>query len=150
MAASDADRRGLRGHPAGLRTDPGTEHVPSGWDPRRLAAAQSQAPREVQPEAVQLALDLDDAPALTEASGLPEMSAGECRVLALAGRGPGEQSQGSRRNAPAAFSGSGGRHRASSAKPLPNHVKSRAISIAALCPGAPVTPPPGCVPAPQR
>jgi error-prone DNA polymerase len=31
----------------------------------------------VQPEAVQLALDLDDAPAITEASGLPEMSAAE-------------------------------------------------------------------------
>ena len=77
MAASDADRRGLRAHPAGLRTDPGAEHVPAGWDPRRLAAAQSQAPREVQPEAVQLALDLDDAPAITEASGLPEMSAAE-------------------------------------------------------------------------
>ncbi len=43
-----------------------------------LAAAQSQAPRPVEAvTAVQLTLDLDDTPAITEASGLPEMSAAE-------------------------------------------------------------------------
>jgi error-prone DNA polymerase len=113
MERWDADRRGVRSHPASWRTDPGVEAaamttpVPGGgpaalgrigpaavggagsapvavggeapgWDPRLLAAAQSQAAREVEPvSAVQLTLDLDDAPALTEASGLPEMSAGE-------------------------------------------------------------------------
>ncbi len=47
-------------------------------DPRRSAAAQSQASSLTSPvTAVQLALDLDDVPALTEASGLPEMSAAE-------------------------------------------------------------------------
>jgi error-prone DNA polymerase len=75
-----ADREGSHLHPSGLRTDPGAEHLPVavGWDPRLLAAAQSQASREVEPvSAVQLTLDLDDAPSITEPSGLPEMSAGE-------------------------------------------------------------------------
>jgi error-prone DNA polymerase len=85
VAAWADDRQGIYSHPAKLRTDPGAGPgpVPGGephdpFDPRLLAAAQSQAAREVEPvSAVQLTLDLDDAPALTEASGLPEMSAGE-------------------------------------------------------------------------
>jgi error-prone DNA polymerase len=49
-----------------------------GSDPRTRAAAQSKAPLPVEPvTAVQLALDLDDVPALSEASGLPEMSGAE-------------------------------------------------------------------------
>ena len=49
-----------------------------GGDPRVLAAAQSQAALPVEPvTAVQLTLDLDDTPSVTEASGLPEMSAAE-------------------------------------------------------------------------
>jgi error-prone DNA polymerase len=47
-------------------------------DPRTLAAAQSKATPPAEPvTAVQLALDLDDIPALSEASGLPEMSGPE-------------------------------------------------------------------------
>jgi error-prone DNA polymerase len=47
-------------------------------DPRLLAAAQSQGPLPVGPiTAVQLTLDLDDAPVLGEPSGLPEMSGAE-------------------------------------------------------------------------
>ncbi len=47
-------------------------------DPRVLAAAQSQAALPVEPvTAVQLTLDLGDTPAITEASGLPEMSGAE-------------------------------------------------------------------------
>ncbi len=47
-------------------------------DPRVLAAMQSQAALPVGPvDAVQLALDLGDTPAITEASGLPEMSGAE-------------------------------------------------------------------------
>ncbi len=47
-------------------------------DPHELAAVQSKAPLPVEPvTAVQLTLDLDDIPALTEASGLPEMSGAE-------------------------------------------------------------------------
>ncbi|MBA3232455.1 MAG: DNA polymerase III subunit alpha, partial [Propionibacteriales bacterium] len=47
-------------------------------DPRMLAAAQSQAAIEVAPVTeVQLTLDLDDSPGLTESSGLPEMSGAE-------------------------------------------------------------------------
>ena len=43
-----------------------------------LAAAQSQAATRSSPvTAVQLTLDLDDTPALTETSGLPEMSGAE-------------------------------------------------------------------------
>ncbi|HEX2550130.1 MAG TPA: hypothetical protein VHK64_00930, partial [Nocardioidaceae bacterium] len=48
------------------------------FDPRTLAAAQSQAGLPPEPvTAVQLALDLDDVPALSEPSGLPEMSGAE-------------------------------------------------------------------------
>jgi error-prone DNA polymerase len=47
-------------------------------DPRVLAALQSQAAHPVEPvTAVQLTLDLDDTPSITEASGLPEMSGAE-------------------------------------------------------------------------
>jgi error-prone DNA polymerase len=47
-------------------------------DPRVLAAMQSQAALPVAPvTAVQLTLDLDDTPSITEASGLPEMSGAE-------------------------------------------------------------------------
>jgi error-prone DNA polymerase len=47
-------------------------------DPWTLAAAQSKAAAPVEPvTAVQLTLDLGDTPALTEASGLPEMSGAE-------------------------------------------------------------------------
>ncbi len=55
-----------------------THHPREGEDPRVLAAAQSQAALPVEPvTAVQLTLDLDDTPSVTEASGLPEMSAAE-------------------------------------------------------------------------
>ncbi|MDX6318935.1 MAG: error-prone polymerase [Nocardioidaceae bacterium] len=48
------------------------------FDPRTMAAAQSQAGLPPEPvTAVQLALDLDDVPALSEPSGLPEMSGAE-------------------------------------------------------------------------
>ena len=51
---------------------------PTGSDPWQLAAAQSQAAAPVEPiEAVQLTLDLGDTPALTENSGLPEMTGAE-------------------------------------------------------------------------
>ena len=51
---------------------------PMSSDPWTLAAAQSKATLPAEPiTAVQLALDLDDTPALTEASGLPEMSGPE-------------------------------------------------------------------------
>ncbi len=51
---------------------------PTGSDPWQLAAAQSQAAAPVeQVEAVQLTLDLGDTPALTENSGLPEMTGAE-------------------------------------------------------------------------
>ncbi|MDQ3480848.1 MAG: DNA polymerase III subunit alpha, partial [Actinomycetota bacterium] len=51
---------------------------PTGTDPRALAAAQSQGAKAVEPvTGVQLTLDLDDTPALTESSGLPEMSGAE-------------------------------------------------------------------------
>ena len=46
-------------------------------DPRDLAAAQSQAPAAVHPEAVQLALDLGDEPQLSAGSGLPDMAVPE-------------------------------------------------------------------------
>ncbi len=47
-------------------------------DPWTLAAAQSRATAPVEPvTAVQLTLDLGDTPALTEASGLPEMTGAE-------------------------------------------------------------------------
>ena len=47
-------------------------------DVRRRAAAQSRAPAPVEPaEAVQLTLDLGDAPGEAERSGLPEMTRGE-------------------------------------------------------------------------
>ncbi|MGI8888966.1 MAG: OB-fold nucleic acid binding domain-containing protein, partial [Nocardioidaceae bacterium] len=47
-------------------------------DPRALAAVQSQASMSNESvTAVQLALDLDDTPALTEISGLPEMTSAE-------------------------------------------------------------------------
>jgi error-prone DNA polymerase len=50
----------------------------AGEDPRALAAAQSQSAKPVERgDAVQLTLDLDDIPALSEASGLPEMSGAE-------------------------------------------------------------------------
>ncbi|MGI8433426.1 MAG: DNA polymerase III subunit alpha [Nocardioidaceae bacterium] len=50
----------------------------SSTDPRHLALAQSQAARPVEAvTAVQLTLDLDDTPALTEPSGLPEMTSTE-------------------------------------------------------------------------
>jgi error-prone DNA polymerase len=50
----------------------------AGEDPRLLAAAQSQGPQPVEPiTAVQLTLDLDDVPARSEPSGLPEMSGAE-------------------------------------------------------------------------
>ncbi|MGI8576393.1 MAG: DNA polymerase III subunit alpha [Nocardioidaceae bacterium] len=53
------------------------QHEPS-TDPRELAAGQSQAAKPVAPVgAVQLTLDLGDTPALSEASGLPEMSGAE-------------------------------------------------------------------------
>ncbi len=55
-----------------------THDLRGGGDPRVLAAAQSQATLPVEPvTAVQLTLDLDDTPSVTEASGLPEMSAAE-------------------------------------------------------------------------
>ncbi|MGH3447866.1 MAG: OB-fold nucleic acid binding domain-containing protein, partial [Nocardioidaceae bacterium] len=61
-----------KGHPTRQQVLPGRS------DPRALAAVQSQAANEVEPvSAVQLTLDLDDTPALGEASGLPEMSAAE-------------------------------------------------------------------------
>jgi error-prone DNA polymerase len=52
--------------------------TPIGSDPRESAAAQSQATAPVEPvAAVQLTLDLDDAPRLAEASGLPDMTGAE-------------------------------------------------------------------------
>ncbi|MBA3266139.1 MAG: DNA polymerase III subunit alpha, partial [Nocardioidaceae bacterium] len=61
------------------RTSTPSAAVPSpDTDPRSLAAAQSQGAKPVDPvTAVQLTLDLDDIPALTELSGLPEMSGAE-------------------------------------------------------------------------
>ncbi|RJK96832.1 DNA polymerase III subunit alpha [Vallicoccus soli] len=52
-----------------------------GADAHRLAARQSRAPRAVEPEPVQLALELGDAPDEAQPSGLPEMS-GADRVRA--------------------------------------------------------------------
>ena len=92
-AVRAASARSTRGSTAGQRRP--VKPVPAGqesgsaagWadstgrpvvDPRLLAAAQSQGPLPVEPvTAVQLTLDLDDVPALTEASGLPEMSGAE-------------------------------------------------------------------------
>ncbi len=55
-----------------------TQPISGSNDPKVLAAAQSQAANPVEPvTAVQLTLDLNDTPALTEMSGLPEMSGGE-------------------------------------------------------------------------
>jgi error-prone DNA polymerase len=55
-----------------------TQPASAAGDPRVLAAAQSQASGPVEPvTTVQLTLDLNDTPALTEASGLPEMSGAE-------------------------------------------------------------------------
>lgn len=50
---------------------------PTGADPWHLASAQSQAAAPVEVEAVQLTFDLGDRPALTESSGLPEMTGAE-------------------------------------------------------------------------
>ncbi len=56
----------------------GGPRAAAGGDPRVLAAGQSQAARPVEHiDAVQLTLDLDDIPAVSEPSGLPEMSGGE-------------------------------------------------------------------------
>ncbi len=61
------------GHDLNLPAIAGNEE-----DPRLLAAAQSQAGLPVEPvSAVQLTLDLGDTPAITEPSGLPEMSGAE-------------------------------------------------------------------------
>ncbi len=70
-----ASRRSMASYSADLSSAP-TPQLSSG-DPRQLAAAQSQAAGPLQPTAVQLALDLDDTPALTPSCGLPEMSGAE-------------------------------------------------------------------------
>ncbi len=70
-----AAQAGHLGHP-GPAAHPG--HFAHQADPRVSAAAQSQAGAAADPvSAVQLALDLDDIPALSEASGLPEMTGAE-------------------------------------------------------------------------
>ncbi|MBA3308907.1 MAG: DNA polymerase III subunit alpha [Nocardioidaceae bacterium] len=83
-AASGTELRESRGlRPSSGRRFPaidgeGGRGPESRADPRELAAAQSKAPNPADPvTAVQLTLDLDDTPALTEASGLPEMSGAE-------------------------------------------------------------------------
>jgi error-prone DNA polymerase len=89
VGAAGASPRELSapGKPRGL---PGADHPGSDrvWDDardvRRLAAAQSQAPRAAVPadrQDVQLTLDLGDAPDRTRSTGLPEMT-GAARVKA--------------------------------------------------------------------
>jgi error-prone DNA polymerase len=80
QAGGDSQLPAIRGRD-GLPPNPERDLHPARRnldDPRVLAAMQSQAALPVGPvDAVQLALDLGDTPAITEASGLPEMSGAE-------------------------------------------------------------------------
>ena len=81
QATRSLESTGFRGSRDGLPPNPERDLHPARRnldDPRVLAAMQSQAALPVGPvDAVQLALDLGDTPAITEASGLPEMSGAE-------------------------------------------------------------------------